>query len=385
MMIDEIFQLNKEYKNDPRKNKINGGIGVYLDDNGQPYVLPVVKKAISFLSYDDFNYLPISGDPTFLSESAKLVFGDALYENLQKKIAQQAVNGGTNGLFVWGNLVKGNNKKPAIILSNPTWENHKKIFSYLGFKIIKYNHLTVNKTFDFNSCKNSISKYPEKHILFHGGSTHNPTGVNPSKKQWIELINLLKEYRQTILFDFAYMGLGENIDTDSYPIRLATENSIPISVIISYSKNMTLYQQRTGTLFILEKTEKLKNSVENQLKYIFRIVNSNPAAFGELVVKTILTNQGLKKEWISSLQDMTHSLHARRKIFTDRTAGKFTYLMDQKGLFSLLNLSPAQVSNLKKKHAIYLLSNSRINFGGISLYNIEKVARAVLNEIKITN
>lgn len=385
MMIDEIFQLNKEYKDDPRKNKINGGIGVYLDDNGHPYVLPVVKKAISFLSYDDFNYLPISGDPTFLSESAKLVFGDALYENLQKKIAQQAVNGGTNGLFVWGNLVKGNNKKPAIIISNPTWENHKKIFSYLGFKIIEYNHLTVNKTFDFNSCKNSISKYPEKYILFHGGSTHNPTGVNPSKKQWIKLINLLKEYRQTILFDFAYMGLGENIDTDSYPIRLAIKNSVPVAIIISYSKNMTLYQQRTGALFILGKTEKLKNSIENQLKYIFRIVNSNPAAFGELVVKTILTNQGLKKEWISSLQDMMHSLHARRKIFTDRTAGKFTHLMDQKGLFSLLNLSPAQVSNLKKKHAIYLLSNSRINFGGISLYNIEKVAQAVLNEIKMAN
>lgn len=379
---DEIFQLNIEYTNDERENKINGGIGVYFDDEGKPFVLPVVKKALSLLPYENFNYLPINGDPVFLTESARLVLGDTLYERSKNKIAHQGVNGGTNGLFLWGSLIKKNNKKPSIILSNPTWENHKKIFSYLGFKMIEYNHVNSHNEFDFDSCAHIILKYQHSHILFHGGPTHNPTGINPDKQQWKKFMQLIKKNNHSVLFDFAYMGLGENIDEDSYPIRLAVKNNVPTSIIISYSKNMTLYQHRTGALFMLGKTEKEKTIIESHLKYLFRIINSNPSAFGELIVKTILTHQELKKEWISSLKNMARSLYMRRKMFIENTGKKFSYLTRQKGLFSLLNLSPQTINNLKKKHAIYLLSNSRINFGGISIKNISKLARAVLNEMK---
>jgi len=380
---DEIFQLNNEFLNDKRKNKINGGIGVYLDDEGKPFVLPVVKKAITLLSYTNFNYLPINGDPVFLTESLKLILGNELYTLFQNKVAQQGVSGGTNGLFMWGSLIKQDKKRPSIILGNPTWENHKKIFSYLGFNIIPYNHITSHNEFDFESLKKILLKHTHTYILLHGGSTHNPTGTNPNKQQWKTLISLLKKNNHSVLFDFAYMGLGKSIDEDCYPIRLVIQNSIPTSIIVSYSKNMTLYQHRTGALFMLGKTEKEKTTIESHLKYLFRIINSNPPAFGELIVKTILTHQELKKEWISSLKDMTHSLYMRRKMFEEQTKGKFSYIIDQKGLFSLLNLSSTQISDLKKKYAIYLLSNSRINFGGIASNQIPKLAQAVLSETKV--
>lgn len=377
---DEIFQLNNEYNQDTRKEKINGGIGVYLDDRGQPYVLPAVKKAFSLLSKANFNYLPISGDVTFLDASLKLALGNNLYTSLESKIARQGVAGGTNGLFIWGSFVKQIDPHPTLILSAPTWENHKKIFAYLGFKIVEYNHVAPNHRFDLDSCIRAVVEHPQGYVLLHGGPTHNPTGINPDQRQWRQLVDLLQRYHCHALFDFAYMGLGENVDKDSLPIRLTVSKGLSVSIVISYSKNMTLYQHRTGALFISTKNEKERQTAESRLKHIFRIVNSNPPGPGELVVKTILTSQELKEQWLAGLQDMVHSLTTRRKLFVKHAGDQFRHIMNQKGLFSLLNLSKQQVSQLKNKHGIYLLSNSRLNFGGLSLENAAKVAGAILEE-----
>lgn len=110
---DEIFQLNTEFNQNKRREKINGGIGVYLDSRGNPYVHPVVKKAIKFLTVSNFNYLPIAGDPSFLKESTKLLLGDSLFSLFEEKLAKQGVSGGTNGLFIWGSLIKETEKKPV--------------------------------------------------------------------------------------------------------------------------------------------------------------------------------------------------------------------------------------------------------------------------------
>src|SRR3989338_6545605 len=131
---DEIFNLNQEFNKDPRKEKINGGIGVYLEEKGKSFVLPVVKKVTTRLDLASFNYLPIAGDKVFLEQTANLFLGNKLYDEYESFLVKQGTIGGTNGLFIWCNLVKEINRKPTIIISNPTWENHKKIFSYFGFR-----------------------------------------------------------------------------------------------------------------------------------------------------------------------------------------------------------------------------------------------------------
>lgn len=374
---DEIFSLYKEFSEDPRKEKINGGIGVYLNDAGNPFVLPVVKKTIKLLNFNNFNYLPIAGDRIFLEETAKLFLGDKLYNRSSNLFAKQGVNGGTNGLYVIGSLIKEIDKNPRLILSKPTWENHLKIFSYLGFSIIEYKHIDEQLNFNFDSLVKIISHNPSAYLLLQGGLTHNPTGVNPNSSQWEKLITLFKKNRNHIIFDFAYMGLGESIDKDSWPIRLCVENGLPVSVIISYSKNMTLYQHRTGAIFFSCNSSVKSERAENNLQKIFRLINSNPSAFGELVVKNILENKLLKKEWIYEVGTMVESLDARRRLFVKYAGKRFKHLLLEKGLFSLLDLSKPQIEKLKKESAIYLLSNSRINFGGISEKNIPKVAKAV--------
>ncbi|MBI4226626.1 aminotransferase class I/II-fold pyridoxal phosphate-dependent enzyme [Candidatus Roizmanbacteria bacterium] len=377
--VDEIFQLNEEFKHNSRKDKINGGIGIYLDEEGKPFVIPVVKKAISLMHFDNFNYLPLSGDPTFLKETCQIMLGKNLFLDKENLISKQGVMGGTNGLYIWSMFIKQLYKRPTIIIATPTWENHQRIFSHHKFKIISFNHLDKNGSFNIKALERQLKRHPESEVLFQAGSTHNPTGINPSKDQWDQIANLIQENKNKVLFDFAYMGLGNNIDQDSFAIRLFTKKKIPISVVLSFSKNMTLYQNRTGALFIFSKTKREKNAIDERLKYFFRIVNSNPSAFGELVVKVILESRELKTEWIKSLQQMVNSLKKRREFFAKYTAGQFDFVKQGEGLFSLLGLNQPQIKTLKIKYGIFLLSNSRLNFGGLSLASIPKVAEAILS------
>ena len=375
---DEIFTLKTEFEKDNREFKINGGIGIYLDNNGKPYVHPVVQKIIKKLNFDNFNYLPISGDPIFLDESTKLLLGNSLYIKKNRFISKQGVIGGTNGIYLYSSLIKNLNKKTQIIIGLPTWENHNKIFSNLNVKTKTYNHLTNKNEFNYEEIVKLLNKEQKSVVLFHGGSTHNPTGINPNPKQWEKLSKIIKNKGHEVFFDFAYMGLGYDIEKDCYPIRLFIKNNIITSIVISYSKNMTLYQHRTAALLIFNNSLKEKIYVDNYLKYIFRLVNSNPAAFGQIIVSEILKNNAYQKTWRKNLENMKKNINMRRDLFIKITNNKFAYLKNSKGFYGKLNLSKNQINILKEKYAIYLLSNSRINFGGITLKQIPLIAAAIL-------
>src|SRR3989338_8140641 len=177
---DEVFKLKIEFEHDPRKGKINGGIGVYFEPHGNPFILPIVKKVIRRLIFDNFNYLPISGDPVFLMETAKLVLGKELLSEYEPYIAKQGTIGGTNAVYMWARFMSKVEKKPTIIIGVPTWENHEKIFASFNFKIIRYPHLTKDRRFNIKDFLETLSGNPSSHVLFHGGPTHNPTGINPT-------------------------------------------------------------------------------------------------------------------------------------------------------------------------------------------------------------
>lgn len=374
---DEIFRLFAEFGRDKRQVKINGAIGVYLDEKGKTFVHPSIKQAVEFLDLSNFNYLPISGDPVFLDESLKLLLGADLLEEYGDNFARQGVIGGTDGLYIWGRLIKKINKNPKIIIGQPTWENHKKIFNFLGFNIIEYQHLDNKSSLNLESLESAIVQNPGVYILLHGGSTHNPTGVNPKRQEWIRLLEIIKDRQIEVLFDHAYLGMGDSINEDNWPVRLFIERNVPCSVIISFSKNMTLYQHRVGVLLVGTKSKREKEIIESHLQYIFRIVNSNPAAFGETLVKTVLQSRELTSLWKNHLTKMVKSLKERRALFSKYAGEKYNSVKSQRGLFSLLMLKPSEIALLKDQHAIYLLSNSRLNFGGLSLTDIPRVAKTI--------
>ena len=175
------------------------------------------------------------------------------------------------------------------------------------------------------------------------------------------------------------MGLGNDINQDCYPIKLFVKNKIPVSVILSFSKNMTLYQHRTGMVFVYSKNKKTSEIVQSNLENIFRIVNSNPAAYGPMIAKTVFESKELKTMWLKDLKKMSDSIKNRRDLFAKNSKGNFNYVKNQFGLFSLLTINKKSIEKLKKENGIYLLSNGRINFGGISNNNISIVSKTIIN------
>lgn len=377
MKNDIIYLLNEEFKTDKRTNKINGSIGIYLDDDNKPYVIPVVSKVASAINFTNFNYLPIDGDSEFLDESTKLIIGDINYKKHNSKLVKQSVCGGTNGLYIWANSISLQNPKPSIIISNPTWENHLNIFQSFGFNIIQYQHLDKNNNFNFDLLVSTIKNNPNSFVLFQSGLTHNPTGTNPTNDQWQQLAKIIEKYDCEVIFDTPYAGLGINIQDDCYCIRYFLNQNIKTTINFSYSKNMTIYQHRTGILISNVNSNSQYNHLKTNYKQLFRINNSSPPGFGQNIVKIILSNTILKSQWQQSLGEIFTNVYQRRILFDKLTNNIFPNISKQSGFFSILSLSQRQIIQLKEKHAVYILPNGRINFASIPLNQIELLAKII--------
>ncbi len=72
-------------------------LAAYRTDEGQPWVLPVVKKVEKIIVHDDrlnHEYLPILGLPEFRSSASKIALGDnspAIQENRVRAGKQHAL------------------------------------------------------------------------------------------------------------------------------------------------------------------------------------------------------------------------------------------------------------------------------------------------------
>jgi len=75
---DPILGLTTGFKNDKNPKKVNLGVGAYRDNDGKPYVFPVVRKAeaaiVANLSLDK-EYAPIDGDADFNKGARGVLFG----------------------------------------------------------------------------------------------------------------------------------------------------------------------------------------------------------------------------------------------------------------------------------------------------------------------
>jgi aspartate/tyrosine/aromatic aminotransferase len=64
---DPILGLNDAYKKDPNPNKINLGVGVFKDEQGNTPILKAVKQAEECLLAEEKtkSYLSIEGAPAY--------------------------------------------------------------------------------------------------------------------------------------------------------------------------------------------------------------------------------------------------------------------------------------------------------------------------------
>lgn len=370
---DEIFSLLAAYKKDQRPEKINGGIGVIVHDDGRPFVFPTVAQVAKTFPVDDFSYLPISGYSDFLKQTVELCLGD----NFQSETTvAQGTCGGTNALSLWAQMVKAQSDTSTVLVGTPTWNNHVPICSAQGLSVITFPWLTTDNKVNVQILRKTVQQNSGAWLLLQS-NTHNPTGFGINQTEINLILEAVNANNCSLLLDIPYLGLGDNLETDRLLIQLSVKKGIPLAIAFSFSKIMSLYQHRTGALWMHDSDQAVIEVYRKLLPHLFRVTNSNPPAYGEFIASTILGSKELRSTWMTELEDLRNSIDKRRLLFCTAVDASYSYLKQGKGLYALLPLSINKITRLREEFGIYLLSSGRINFGGLSLSQITAVAAAI--------
>lgn len=378
---DPILSLTEAFKADRNPDKINLSVGVFVDDSGVTPVLDTVREAEARLlaNTKSKSYLPITGTPEYARLTQQLCFGKELAAEIKDRVVSLQTPGGTGALRVAADFIAKNLPTKTVWLSDPTWVNHHGIFGAPGLQTKSYAYFDNSTlSLDYGAFIDAISKIPAGDVVVLHGCCHNPTGADLLPEQWEEVAQIAASQGWVPLIDFAYQGFGIGIDTDAAAARIIAKAGLPLFVAQSFSKNLGLYQDRVGALHVVTEDSTNTAKVASQLKVSVRINYSNPPAHGGGIVTTILSDETLAKQWDAEVSSMRQRIAGVRQHFVDALASAgvnrdFSFLNQQKGMFSFTGLTKEQAIELREKYSIYIVDSGRINVAGITSSNIDRV------------
>lgn len=377
---DPILKITPLFRADSRPERVNVGIGVYQDEEGRPFVFEAVRRAEALICEQHLNkeYLPIGGDPLFCEKGVELLMGEEGLLQRGRLLAIQSI-GASGALRVIGEFVV-RHLAGEVSLPLPTWPNHIGLLSGAGLRLSSYPYCRGGVgAIDWQELYTSLQKLPPRTaVLFHA-CCHNPSGCDPTPEQWRLLCRLCRNHSLLPIFDIAYQGLGEDLDSDAYPIRLFYHEGIEMFVAVSFSKNFGLYGERIGLLLATVADSGVAAPVMSHLKRIVRTLYSMPPLHGARIIRTILTTPALKQLWHEELSIVRRRITSMRRALYDaltaRSSGvDYSALATGHGLFTLTGLSSEQVIRLRHDHALYLTEDGRLNLAGLNHHNVERVA-----------
>jgi len=380
---DAILGVLNEYRQDPRKHKIDLGVGVFRDEFGDTPVLSTVKKAERFLLENQASkaYLGSQGDPAFNVAMQALLFGDGEGEN--SSIYTVQTPGGCGSLRVGAELILRARPGASIWVSDPTWANHVPLLSGAGLTLKAYPYYDFdNPRIREDAMLEGLRQIPAGDIVLLHACCHNPSGMDLSREQWRAVADIVDERGLLPFIDIAYQGFAEGADEDAFGIRLLAERVPELMVSGSCSKNFGLYRDRVGSLSIKVASDAIRASVSSQVVNIVRGMYSMPPAHGGSIVTHILNDAELRAEWQEELAAMRNRLKLMRTMFVSELAKHvaerdFSFIERAQGMFCFLGLTREQVQQLKTEHAVYMVDSSRINVAGINQDNVGHLASSI--------
>ncbi|WP_437410573.1 amino acid aminotransferase [Serratia marcescens] len=383
---DPILGLTDIFRADARPNKINLGIGVYKDETGKTPVLTSVKKAEQYLLENETtkNYLGIEGIPAFASCTQELLFGKESPIVTDRRARTAQTPGGTGGLRVAADFIANQTSAKRIWISNPSWPNHKNVFSAVGLEVLEYAYYdAANHALDFDGLLNSLKQAQAGDVVLFHGCCHNPTGIDPTAEQWAQLAELSTANGWLPLFDFAYQGFANGLEEDAQGLRIFAAKHQELIVASSYSKNFGLYNERVGACTLVAADAETGDRAFSQVKAAIRANYSNPPSHGAAVVATILGNDALRAMWEQELTDMRQRIHRMRQLFVNTLQEKgaqqdFSFIIQQNGMFSFSGLTKEQVLRLREEFGVYAVNSGRVNVAGMTPDNMAPLCEAIV-------
>jgi aromatic-amino-acid transaminase len=382
---DPILGLTETFAADTRPTKVNLGVGVYCDDQGKVPLLRAVREAerARVDAGVPRSYLPIEGLAAYDAAVQKILFGaDSPLIAAGRLVTAQAL-GGTGALKIGADFLKRINPGAKVLISDPSWENHRALFEGAGFQVAAYPYYDpATHGLDFAGMCAALRAAPAGTIVALHACCHNPTGVDLTAAQWQEVAQILKSQRLVAMLDIAYQGFAEGVDADASAVRLLAGEGLSFFVASSFSKSFSLYGERVGALTIVTGSRDESARVLSQLKRVIRTNYSNPPTHGGSIVAAILADPKLRAQWEDELAEMRNRIKAMRQALVDGMKARgvkrdLSYVLKQNGMFSYSGLTPAQVDRLRDEFGIYAVATGRICVAALNSKNIDYVCDAL--------
>jgi aspartate aminotransferase len=381
---DKILALMAQYREDPRTDKIDLGVGVYKDATGLTPVMRAIKTAEHKLweSQDSKAYVGLVGDPAFGDAMVKLVLSDSVPRD---SIAAAATPGGTGAVRQAFELIQMARPEARVFVSNPTWPNHISMLQYVGIEMVPYRYFDdETRGVDFDGMIADLKTAKAGDVVLLHGCCHNPTGANLNGAQWDEVIEVLKSTGATPMVDIAYQGFGEGLEEDAAATRKVAA-ALPETIIAaSCSKNFGIYRERTGMLMVVAQDSSTKGLNQATLAFLNRQNFSFPPDHGARLVTMILNDDEMRADWMAELEAIRTSMLGLRKDLAGELqslsgSDRFGFLAQHRGMFSRLGTTPEMVEKLRVDAGIYMIGDSRMNIAGLNAQTIPVLAKAIID------
>jgi aspartate/tyrosine/aromatic aminotransferase len=301
-----------------------------------------------------------------------------------KRAVTAQTPGGTGSLRVAADFLEKHFPTRALWHSKPTWANHPAIFAAAGLKVEAYPYLdATGRGLDFPAMLAGLEQIPAGDVVLLHACCHNPTGIDPAPEQWQRIARVVHERDLLPLVDFAYQGFGDGLDRDAAGLRALAQPGRELLVCSSFSKNFGLYGERVGALTLVAADADAAQRALSQVRVSIRTNYSNPPTHGAAIVAAVLSDPVLRQQWEQELAAMRERIHKMRRLFVATMKQKapqhdYSFLIDQKGMFSFSGLTNLQVDELRSKHSVYVVGNGgRINVAGMSEGNMDALCTAI--------
>ncbi|WP_160153480.1 amino acid aminotransferase [Microbulbifer sp. ALW1] len=382
---DPILGLLATYRSDENPSKIDLGVGVYKDEAGHTPVLQAVKEAETRLlqSEETKAYIGPAGTPGFNTAMQELVLGAGHTALLANRVRSAQTPGGCGALRVLAEFTNRAKEGATIWVSDPTWANHVPLLGNAGLQIKSYPYYDrATSSLKFDAMVETLKQVGEGDLVLFHACCHNPCGADLSREQWKVLAEMAQKQGFTPFIDMAYQGFGESLDADAYGLRLMAESVPEMLVAASCSKNFGLYRERVGLAMVIYSDAAAADRGQSQLLNVVRGNYSMPPNHGGAIVESILTDASLRANWEAELTEMRERINSLRSGLVESlqsagAAGDFSFIQQQKGMFSFLGINPEQVQKLQQKYSIYMVDSSRISIAGLSQNNMAYFCQSV--------
>lgn len=386
---DPIFGLNDAFHRDAHPKKINLTIGLYYDDAGRIPVLPSVAAVQHELAAnpEPRSYLPMEGLASYRAAVQRTVFGADSTAVAQNRVATIQTLGGTGALKVGADLLHAAYPESEVWISDPAWDNHHAIFGGAGIATHSYPYYDpATKGLAFDAMMACLQQLRAHSIVLLHPCCHNPTGVDLSREQWLEVIAALQQRSLIPFLDLAYQGLGEGMEEDAYAVRAMADAGLTFLVANSFSKNLSVYGERCGGLSVVCGSAAEADLVLGQLKAIVRRIYSSAPWHGGHIVSGVLNHPQRHAQWLGEVAAMRERMALMRRTVHERLSERLPdydagYFIRQQGMFTYSGFTREQLLALRERHGVYIIDSGRIAVPGLNAGNVEDFVEAVVDVV----